>query len=249
MPTQQGDSIEPRTAAWPRLVLLAIILGALGSYFALDVGTYLDFETFLAHRQRLLDYTRDHYWAVLGAAAALYAAMTALSIPGGSLRSLAVGFLFGHWAGSVIIVFAATAGATLAFLSARYLFAQAVQRRLGARGAKLMRGFAINAFQYLLFLRLVPLFPFWLVNLAPGLTPIRLRVFVGATAVGIAPASFIVASVGHMFALGEPIRDLAALEAALLTHPLAIVAALVGVAMLGWALLTKHRFAKETEAP
>lgn len=237
---------ETRAFSWPRLAILAVILGALGAYFALDGGRYLNLETFLVHRQRLLDYTGDHFWAVLAITAALYTAAAALSIPGGSLRSLAVGFLFGHWIGFAIIVASATAGATLAFLSARYLFAHAVQRRLGGRGIRLMRGFESNAFFYLLFLRLVPLFPFSLVNLAPGVTSVRVRVFVGATIIGIAPASFVTASVGRLLAVGAPLRDLTAFEEAVMTHPLMMVAALMGVVVLASTLFAKHYLLKQT---
>ena len=81
-----------------------------------------------------------------------------------------MGFIFGRWVGTVLVVVAATVGATLVFLAARYLFADAARRRLGALGEKINAGFTENAFSYLLFLRLVPLFPFFLVNLAPAFT-------------------------------------------------------------------------------
>ena len=86
-----------------------------------------------------------------------------------------MGFLFGRWVGTVLVVIAATIGATLVFLAARYLFADAARRRMGALGEKISAGFTENALNYLLFLRLVPLFPFFLVNLAPAFTKIRLR--------------------------------------------------------------------------
>ncbi len=92
-----------------------------------------------------------------------------------------MGFLFGRWVGTVLVVVAATIGATLVFLAARYLFADAARRRMGALGEKINAGFTENALNYLLFLRLVPLFPFFLVNLAPAFTSISVRTFVVGT--------------------------------------------------------------------
>ena len=100
----------------------------------------------------------------------VYAGAVAFSLPGGLVLSLTMGFIFGRWVGTVLVVIAATLGATLVFLAARYLFADAARRRMGALGERISAGFAENAFNYLLFLRLVPLFPFFLVNLAPAFT-------------------------------------------------------------------------------
>jgi len=103
--------------------------------------------------------------------------------------------------GTAIIVCSATLGATLAFLAARHLFREAAARRMGSLAQRLLSGFHQNDFYYLLSLRLIPLFPFWLVNLAPAFTRIRVRTYVAATALGILPASFIFANLGE--SLGE----------------------------------------------
>nr|WP_240978667.1 TVP38/TMEM64 family protein [Longimicrobium terrae] len=137
-----------------------------------------------------------------------YTVATALSFPGGVLLSLAVGFLFGRWVGTGLVVVAATVGATLAFLSARYLFADAMRQRMGPRLARLSRGFEENAFNYILFTRLVPLFPFWLMNLVPAFTPVRVRVFIVATAIGILPGSFVFTNLGESLASIESAGDL-----------------------------------------
>jgi len=115
--------------------------------------------------------------------------------------SLAMGFVFGRWVGTALVVAAATTGAALVFLAARYLFADAARRRLGALGERINAGFNESAFSYLLFLRLVPLFPFFLVNLAPAFTTVPLRTYVLATLVGIIPGSFVFANLGQ--ALGR----------------------------------------------
>ena len=112
------------------------------------------------------------------------------------ILTLACGFVFGPWVGTGVVIVGATAGATLAFLGARYLFADAARRRMGPRLAKVAAGFEENGFSYLLFLRLVPLFPFWLVNLASALTGVRTGTYVAATALGIVPGSFVYAFLG-----------------------------------------------------
>ena len=124
-------------------------------------------------------------------------AATAFSVPGALVLSLTMGFLFGRWLGTVLVVIAATIGATLVFLAARYLFADAARRRMGALGEKINAGFTENALNYLLFLRLVPLFPFFLVNLAPAFTTISVRTFVIGTLIGIIPGSFVFVNLGQ----------------------------------------------------
>lgn len=214
-----------------KAAVVAVFLAGIVAY--LHYGSpYLSSANIAAHRDFLLEYTRHHYWPMLLATAAIYVVATALSIPGGPLRSLATGFLFGPWVGGAVVVFSATIGATLAFLGARYLLAETVQRHLGTRGRTIVRGFEANAFRYLLFLRLVPLFPFWLVNLAPGLTPIRTRTFVAATALGIVPASFVMTSLGQLLAGPEPIKDLESIEEMLLENPFSIAAVVFGLVAL-----------------
>lgn len=230
-----------------KVAVLAVFLAGLGGYF-LYGSQYLGGTNLAAHRDVLFDYTRQHYWPMLLATAAIYLAATALSIPGGPLRSLATGFLFGPWVGSGVVIVSATAGATLAFLSARYLFAEAVQRRLGARGALIVSGFAANGFRYLLFLRLVPLFPFWLVNLAPGVTPLRTRTFVAATALGIAPASFVMTSLGRFLAGPHPVEDLESFEHMLMDSPITIAAIICGVLALLSVRFSERRRRKANSA-
>ena len=188
---------KPAGSTWLKLAVLALFAGGIGTFFALGGNEWLTLATLKENRDALLALAERHYWRVLGGAVLIYAAAVALSLPGAVIMSLAVGMLFGRWAGTAIIVSAATLGATLVFLAARYLFAEAARRRLGGRAGKLIAGFHENAFHYLLFLRLVPLFPFWLVNLVPAFTPISTRVYVAATALGIIPGSFVFANLGQ----------------------------------------------------
>ncbi|MBV9774895.1 MAG: TVP38/TMEM64 family protein [Gemmatimonadetes bacterium] len=188
---------EDKGAGWARWVVLAAFVAGLAAFFALGGQRWLTLDALREHRDELLAYTRAHYARTLLLAFAAYVAAAALSIPGAAVLSLGMGLLFGRWVGTALIVGAATVGATLVFLAARHLFADAARRRLGERGRRVAEGFERNAASYLLFLRLVPVFPFWLVNLIPAFTPVRTRTYVAATAIGIVPGSFVFANLGE----------------------------------------------------
>ena len=180
-----------------RIALLAAVAIAAAAFFAFHGERYLTLEAVKANRDALLAFTGEHYAAALAIGFGVYVLATAFSIPGGLVLSLTMGFLFGRWVGTVLVVIAATIGATLLFIAARYLFADAARRRLGAVGEKINAGFTENALSYLLFLRLVPLFPFFLVNLAPAFTTIGVRTFAFGTLVGIIPGSFVLVNLGQ----------------------------------------------------
>lgn len=183
---------------WLKLGILALLIGGLVAFFVLGGDQYLSLESIKANRDALLGFTETNYLLAVLLALLIYTASTAFSIPGATVLSLVVGFLFGRWVGTAIILFAATLGASLVFLAARYLFADAARQKLNSgMAAKLIGGFNDNALHYLLFLRLVPLFPFWLVNLAPAFTPIKLRTYVIGTAIGILPGCFVFANLGQ----------------------------------------------------
>lgn len=187
--------------------ILLILLLSGGFYAALQ---WLNLETIRANRDLLTQFTRQHYWLMLSACGVVYCISTLLSLPGGVLLSLLVGFLFGRWAGTLLIVVSATLGATALFWLARYLFAEAARRRImgNATAAKLLQGFHDDAYSYLLFLRLVPVFPFWLVNLVPALMPVSTRVYVLTTFIGILPGSFVFANLGQSLAGINSLRQL-----------------------------------------
>lgn len=193
-----SESMRSESRHRYRMIALFSTLAALVIvFFALEGHRYLSLDVVKAHRDTLLSFARAHYPAALAIAFVTYVGTTALSLPGALVLSLTMGFIFGRWVGTVLVVFAATIGATLLFLAARYLFADAAHRRLGRLGERISAGFTENAFNYLLFLRLVPLFPFFLVNLAPAFTNIRLGTFVAATFIGVIPATFVYVNLGE----------------------------------------------------
>ncbi|MBF0251884.1 MAG: TVP38/TMEM64 family protein [Alphaproteobacteria bacterium] len=166
--------------------------------------------------------------AVLGFMLA-YVVVTGLSLPGGVWLTLMGGFVFGGWTAGSYVVVGATVGATLIFLGARYAFADLFYARAGSHLARMEDGFRENAFSYLLVLRLIPLFPFWLVNLVPALLDVRLSTYVAATFIGIIPGTFVYAhagaGLGAVFETGEH-PDLGIIFQPQILGPLAGLAAL-----------------------
>jgi len=197
---------------WIRLAVLGAFAAGIAAFFALGGKDYLDLGTIKANRDALLAFADRNLPLALAIAFVVYVGVTALSLPGSLVMSLTVGFVFGRWVGSVLVVLAATIGATLVFLAARYVFADAARSRLGPLGAKINAGFTANAFSYLLFLRLVPLFPFFLVDLAPALTSVPLRTFVAATFVGIIPGTFVFVNLGQTLGRIDSLQGLVSPE-------------------------------------
>jgi uncharacterized membrane protein YdjX (TVP38/TMEM64 family) len=197
---------------WIKIAIVAVFALAIIAFFALGGQQYLSLETIKANRDSLLAFTRDHRIAMLALAFLVYAAAVALSLPGALILSLTCGFLFGRWVGTLVIVAAATVGATIVFLAARYLIADWARSKLGSVGKKINDGFSANAFNYMLFLRLVPAFPFFLVNLAPAFTNIRLSTYVAATALGIIPGSFVFANLGETLGTIDSLSGLVSKE-------------------------------------
>jgi uncharacterized membrane protein YdjX (TVP38/TMEM64 family) len=196
-----------------KVAILALFLLALAAFFALHGEQHLSLDAVKQNRDALLGFAQAHYGVALVLAFAVYTIATALSLPTGTVLSLTLGFLFGRWVATALIVTAGTLGATILFLAARYLFGEAARRRLGALGDRINEGFTEDGFFWLLFLRLMPLFPYFLVNLAPALTDIRVRTYVAATVIGILPSTLIVTNLGQALANIESTRGLLAPDA------------------------------------
>lgn len=177
-------------------IIIAILILGIGAFFYFDLGHYFSLETLKANRDGLLAYTDANYAAAVALFIAIYLAQTAFSLPGGAIMTLAGGFLFGSILGTVFVNIGATTGATLAFLAARYVLRDWVEHKFGARIETIQAGFAENAFSYLMTLRLIPAFPFFLVNLVSGVTRVNLGTYIAATSIGIIPGSFVFAFAG-----------------------------------------------------
>jgi uncharacterized membrane protein YdjX (TVP38/TMEM64 family) len=177
------------------LPLIAVIALAAAAYAVLGRGT-LSFEALVGHRAAIDRFVHDHALLALLAYVAVYTATVSLSLPGATFLTVCGGFLFGLAAGASAAVVGATAGATVIFLVARTALGETLLKRAGPRAARLAEGFREDAFSYLLFLRLVPAFPFFLINLVPALAGVRLAPFVAATALGVIPGAIAFAFAG-----------------------------------------------------
>jgi uncharacterized membrane protein YdjX (TVP38/TMEM64 family) len=201
----RGSGIEPsadlpamtRSSPIRRLAPLAVLLAAIAAFFALGLHHYLSFEALRQHREELLALVEQHPLLAPLAFMAVYAAVIALSVPGGAILTIAAGFLFGILPATLYVVASATIGAAIVFLIARTALGDALRARAGPRIRRMEEGFRQDALSYLLVLRLIPIFPFWLVNIVPAFLGVPLRTYVLGTLVGIIPGSFVYASVGN----------------------------------------------------
>ena len=166
------------------LVLVAVLVIQQGWY------KYLTLEHIAANRDMLREFVTNNFLIAILGYAAIYIVVVALSLPGGALLTITGGFLLGWLLAGIVTVIAATIGATIIFAIAKTSFGEALQARAGPWLDKLARGFREDGLSYLLFLRLVPAFPFWLINLAPALLGVKLSTFVIGTFVGIIPGTF-----------------------------------------------------------
>jgi uncharacterized membrane protein YdjX (TVP38/TMEM64 family) len=180
-----------------RLALFVVFAAAIVAFVALGGTRYLTLDGAKEHADGLRAFATAHYGEALALSFGLYALATALSLPSGTVLSLTFGFLFGRWVATALVVTAGTLGATILFLSVRYLFREALRRRLGHVGERVNEEFTHDGFNWLLFLRLTPLFPYFLVNLVPALTDIRVRTYIAATVIGILPSTLIVTNLGQ----------------------------------------------------
>ncbi len=179
-----------------RLIPLAVIVLAMVLVFASGAHHHVSLETLVQHRMVIDAFIATHSIVAVGVYVLIYITVVALSIPGAVFLTIAGGIVFGTLLGGISAVFGATIGATIIFLIARGAGGEVLVRRAGPLATKIADGFCADAFSYLLFLRLVPAFPFFLVNLAPALVGVKLRTFVVATAIGIVPATFAFAFFG-----------------------------------------------------
>ena len=180
-----------------KILLLVFLILAVIILRSSPLGSALTFENLQRNRQALLSFVSAHYFLSVATFIAVYVIVTALSIPGAVILTLAGGFLFGTAAGVLYVDAGATAGAVCAFLSARYLLGDRLQQKYGGQLAKFNGEMERNGASYLLTLRLIAVFPFFLINFLAGLTKVPLKTFLWTTAVGIIPGTAVFAYAGQ----------------------------------------------------
>jgi uncharacterized membrane protein YdjX (TVP38/TMEM64 family) len=216
-----------------KILIGCILMVGIGAFFYFDLGHYLSLDALKANRDTLLQYTTSHYGTAVALFILIYILQTTFSLPGGAILTLTGGFLFGSLMGTLFVNVGATAGATLAFLAARYLLRDWVEQKFGDRLDPIQEGFANNAFSYLMTLRLIPAFPFFLVNLVSGLTRVNLGTYVLATSLGIIPGSFVFAFAGRQLGSINSLSEIAS-PPVLLAFTLLGLLALMPVAYRKW---------------
>ncbi|MCB8746531.1 FAD-dependent oxidoreductase [Rhodoferax sp. U2-2l] len=179
-----------------KLILLAVVLATLAAFFALDLGRYLSLDYLRSSHARFEALYQNQPLTVAGAYFAMYVLATALSFPGATILTLAGGAIFGLGWGLLIVSFASSLGATLAFLTARFVLRDSVEARFGQRLKDLNQGLAKDGAFYLFTLRLVPLVPFFVINLAMGLTKMRVGVFYLVSQLGMLAGTAVYVNAG-----------------------------------------------------
>ncbi len=222
-----------------RLLPVAVIVAGLVAFFWLEWYEYLSFAALSEHRQTLLAWYADNTLQLAIGYMALYVLVVAFSVPGAVYLAIGGGFVFGLILGTALVVAAATVGAVAVFLVARYALGDYFRSKAGSAMRRMETGFRDNALSYLLVLRLVPLFPFWLVNLVPAFLGVPLRTFVIGTFFGIIPGSFVYVSVGD--GLGAVFDAGGTPDLGIIFEP-AILMPIIGLAVLALIPVAYKRF-------
>ena len=195
-----------------KLILLAVIVGAIAAFFVLGGGEYLTLDFIKSQQDAFNAYYAERPVLTIGLFFLAYVTVTALSLPGAAIMTLAAGYLFGLVVGTILVSFASTIGATLAFLSARFILRDWVQGKFGDRLRAINRGVESDGAMYLFSLRLVPAFPFFAVNLLMGLTPIRVWTFFWASQIGMLLGTIVYVNAGTQLANVESLGDIVSPE-------------------------------------
>lgn len=192
-----------------KLVLLGVFCLGIALFYYFDLARFLTLEGLKENLAHLDGFYEQNAVAMIAGFIGVYIVVVALSLPGATILTLCAGAIFGSISGTLIVNVGATVGATLAFLVARFLLRDWVENKFGEKLKPFNEGFSNNAVNYILFLRLVPLFPFFLVNLVSGLTTLRLPVYFFGTMFGILPGSFVYANAGSNLARIQSVSDVA----------------------------------------
>jgi uncharacterized membrane protein YdjX (TVP38/TMEM64 family) len=208
-----------------KAVLALVLIGAIAAYFAFDLGQYLSLENFKASQADIVAAKDANPALYIAGFFLLYVAVTGLSIPGAAIMTLVAGALFGVVLGTIIVSFASTMGATLAFLSSRYVLRDWVQGKFGERLRAVDDGLEKDGAFYLFTLRLIPVFPFFVINLLMGLTRIKTGTFFWVSQIGMLPATIVFVNAGTQISRID--------STAGLLSP-ALIASFVALAFIPW---------------
>jgi len=191
-----------------KIVMLALIAVAIAVFFIFDLGRFFTLEYIQSQRQDFMAFYQEHQWSTIIAYFLVYVLVTALSLPGATIMTLLGGAVFGLLVGTVVVSFASTVGATLAFLVSRFALRDAVQARFGDKLQAINEGVRREGAFYLFSLRLLPIFPFFLINLLMGLTPIGTLKFFLVSQIGMLAGTIVYVNAGSQLASIESLSGI-----------------------------------------
>jgi uncharacterized membrane protein YdjX (TVP38/TMEM64 family) len=189
------------------LVLLAAV-ALIAAFFLFDLGQYLSLDFLKEKHQTILDFYAQNRLLTLAGFFVGYVLVTALSLPGAAILTLAAGAIFGFLTGLILVSFASTLGATLAFLFSRFLFRETVQNKFGNQLGAINRGVEEEGAFYLFTLRLIPAVPFFVINLLMGLTPIKTGIYAIVSQLGMLPGTAVFVNAGAQLSKIESLKDI-----------------------------------------
>ena len=218
-----------------KIILAILIVILIGLFFVFDLGQYFTLENLKSQQEKFQQFDSDHPILTKFSFFMAYVAVAALSLPGALIMTLAAGAFFGVLTGTIIVSFASTIGATLAMLAARFLFRETIQSKYGNKLESINKGIDEEGGFYLFTMRLIPVVPFFMVNLVMGLTTIKTLVFALVSQLGMLPATAIYVNAGHQLASINSIKDIVSL-------PIIISLVLLGVfPLLAKKIITFYR--------
>ena len=239
-PAASNFVLATKTPIWKRITVLLLLGSLIGVVLSTGIQDHLSLNALRDNREVLVDFVSRNYLTGVTVFIAAYIIIVTLSIPGAVWLSLAGGFLFSVGPATLYIVIAASTGATLVFLLARYVLGNRFRQKAGGAIERMRSGFQKNAFNYMLVLRLVPLFPFFLVNIAPAFLNVSLRVYVAGTALGIVPGTFVYAWIGS--GLGGVFDTDLDIDPGSIIYQPNIIGPLLGLGMLALIPVAYRRF-------
>ena len=247
-PEQDPGSGSRRKGGVPvgRIAPIVVLVAGLAAFFAFDLNQYVSLEALKNHQGQLKAWVAD-YGAWTGVVfMAAYAVAVAFSIPGAVFITIAGGFMFGPYLATVYVVIGATIGAFAVFLAARYALRDFFLRKVGNAAKRMEAGFRENELSYMFILRLVPIFPFWLVNLVPAFLGVTIRTYLIGTFVGIIPGAFVYALVGD--GAGAVLDAGGDINLTIIFEP-RFLAPIVGLALLACIPIVYKKFRGRRDTP
>lgn len=244
--SKSGETAKKSAFTLGRVIPLALLVIGLAAFFFFDLNQYVSLDALKTHREQLQSWVQNYGALSALVFAGIYALAVAFSIPGAVFITIAGGFMFGPYLGTIYVVIGATIGAIGVFLAAKYALGDALRAKAGPAIKRMEAGFRENELSYLLILRLVPLFPFWLVNLVPAFLGVSLRTYTIGTLLGIIPGAFVYSLVGD--GAGAVLDAGGDLNLGIIFAP-RFLAPIIGLAVLACIPIVYKKYKGRKEAP